>query len=468
MQSLSEVYHANRKYLPLFILAFLAIALIVGVYLAQKQQELRSRAAADNGQLTLSPSTVTVQVGVPFSVIPSLLNGGQAVTGADVIVSFDSTKLTLQSITPGTHAIFKTFAPVLPNGTFDTTKVITCANTGNFNGSATNCGAGMGKVDFGIVSFDWKTPPASPGLTSPLPTNTNMSPVATLSFVVKSGTPNGITDITIFNQYEPSINLTQPTTDSNIMVIPAGSTANPEDILQDPLTYSGHTVSVNIGSATGPSPSPSPTLTPAMSPTPSPTPGNTPPGVPTISGTFTCTVPVQNRLNWTTVVGANDYYIERCSSSDSNIPCTNFAQYAIDTAPPFVDNSVTIGVNYRYRMRAHNTANNLFSDYSNILNITPVCTGPSPSPLPSPTFQPAPSVTPSPVASPTFTPAVSPTPSPSGPVFTLDDLKTLLLQFGGKLDEQYFPIDEKINMFDASYVIQNIQKNTPSPTPGID
>lgn len=48
-------------------------------------------------------------------------------------------------------------------------------------------------------------------------------------------------------------------------------------------------------------------------------------------------------------------------------------------------------------------------------------------------------------------PDASPSPSPS---FTLADLKTLLQNYEGEVDNIYQPVDNKVNMLDSGYVMK--------------
>jgi hypothetical protein len=176
------------------------------------------------------------------------------------MVQFDDCKLTLQSIAKGTSTVYQTFAPVDTNGAFDTARVVTSANA---NTNDVNCNNGV--VEFGMVAFDW----ATGALPSPS-TNSSMSPVATLTFMVKATATGGTSALSFVN------NGITATTDSNIVTIPTTPAgANPEDILA-PAPYANSTVNVTIQATTNPSPTPTPTATPVATPNPSPTPSASP------------------------------------------------------------------------------------------------------------------------------------------------------------------------------------------------
>lgn len=260
MKDVISFIKANKTQLiPVGLVALLAVLSLSINGIVSQRTELRSRAAADNGQLTFSVPVTTVPPGQTFDASVNLVNGGQTVVGADIIVQFDSTKLTLQSITPGTSQIFKTFVPVTTAGVFDSAKVVANAN-----------GTNAGKVEFGIVTFDW----AANALTAPTANNTTMSPVATLRFLVKS-TATGTTQLTIKNDG------TSATTDSNIVVIPAGG--QPEDILQAP-GYANDSKTITISTTASPiaTPNATPNATPVATPiaTPVATPNATPVATP--------------------------------------------------------------------------------------------------------------------------------------------------------------------------------------------
>lgn len=68
----------------------------------------------------------------------------------------------------------------------------------------------------------------------------------------------------------------------------------------------------------------------------------------------------QVHLTWTASPGLNQYQIERRPNINGPIFLINV------TGTSFVDTSVTGGATYLYRVRATNSSNNQFSDYSNM------------------------------------------------------------------------------------------------------
>lgn len=260
MSFFSNVNRYKTRLLPLAIVLFLGIVVLLTLILNQNKQDLRSKAeTANDGELTFTnPTPATVAPNDTFTIAVNMATLTQTVVGADVLVTFDQCKLKLQNIVKGTGAgsnIYKTFAPVDASGNFDVAKVKTNANT-----SAGTCSGNVvtGIVEFGVVSFDW----AANSLTSPTPGSV-MTPVATLTFLVKSGA-SGTTELGFKND---GLNVT---TDANIVVIPPGS-ENPEDILKAP-GYNNSSATVTISSTASPAPS----ATPEASASPSPTPSGSP------------------------------------------------------------------------------------------------------------------------------------------------------------------------------------------------
>ena len=235
-----------RRFLPLLILIGLTVVTFLTLSLTRISQELRSRAAADTAVLSFSPGTVNVNPNQTFNVATILNTNGQAIVGADIIVQFDQTKLTLETVTLPSPlpATFQTYAPVTTSGGFDATKVVTDANA-------------SGLAQFGLISFNWGTEQLTP------PFNGVISPMATLTFRAKVGTSGSTT---ISYKYDGAT----ATTDSNVVIAPAGG--NPEDILSNVLSP----VAVTIGGTASPTPLPSPSASPAISPSPSASPSSTP------------------------------------------------------------------------------------------------------------------------------------------------------------------------------------------------
>ncbi|KKS39684.1 MAG: hypothetical protein UV61_C0002G0081 [Candidatus Gottesmanbacteria bacterium GW2011_GWB1_43_11] len=263
MKDIVSYVKANKaRLLPIGLLLFLALATLFTLQLTKKRQELRTKATAATAILSFTPTIIPTSPESTFDVSVNLDSGGQAPVGADILVNFDKNQLTLRNVTRPTlqtNSVFKTYAPVVNDGsgTFDTSRVMSCANTGLNGGSGTDCPSGSGVVEFGIIAFDW----ANDVLPTPDPANTILSPVITFTFQV-APTASGQTLLTF--KYDG----TGVTTDSNVVIEPTG-TGNPEDILAAPTSVA----TITLGGAV-PTPSPSPSTTPA--PTPSASPGVSP------------------------------------------------------------------------------------------------------------------------------------------------------------------------------------------------
>lgn len=245
---LAFIQQNKARLLPFGVVLFLVIATIFTLTVARNSQELRSKAVTYSGTLSFSPNTISVAPGqtFPSSIGVNLSTGNQTIVGADVIVSFDQTKLSLTGITKETHATFQTYAPVDTNGNFDTARVISTANS-------------TGRVEFGIVSFDWLANGGQGALTTAF--NGTFAPLSRLTFQARPGV-TGNTTITYVYSGQGG------TTDSNIVHNP--TTGDPEDILLAPTS----TVVVTFATTASPSPtplaSPSPTLLPSPTIQPSP------------------------------------------------------------------------------------------------------------------------------------------------------------------------------------------------------
>ena len=153
---------------------------------------------------------------------------------------------------------------------------------------------------------------------------------------------------------------------------------------------------------------------PQASPSPTP-PSSPPPSPPTLQVTGSCPAPLHVTLTWTSVPGATDYHIQRCTGATCS--GSQFTDLATSSASSYIDYAVTNGTTYRYRIRAHFHATNTFTGYSNIQTVTINCASPAPSPSPSPTPKPTPPPTPRPSAPPTppATPSPGSSPRPTPP-----------------------------------------------------
>lgn len=194
-----------------------------------------NRAATANSTLQLTQQVNAVQ-NTAFT-IPVMLNtNGAQVVGVDMDIRFNTQYLTVTSIsylTTTQNTTFKTYAPVLTNGTFDANKVITRANS-------------QGILEFSAVTFDW---PANQ-ITAPF---TGSTILASVTFMPKIP---GTTTITLAHTPGSTI-------DSNVV--------SNENMPQD-LLSSVQNSTVTITGGTGPTAVPTaivptavvPTLTPII------------------------------------------------------------------------------------------------------------------------------------------------------------------------------------------------------------
>jgi hypothetical protein len=92
----------GKMFLQLFAVLLLLGGLGAGIFLANRQQELRSRATNTNPTLAMNPATVTKQINETFSVGLTLNTNSASVSAAAIEVSYDPSKLEAQSINAGT------------------------------------------------------------------------------------------------------------------------------------------------------------------------------------------------------------------------------------------------------------------------------------------------------------------------------------------------------------------------------
>jgi len=197
------------------------------------------KAADHNGLLSFTPSSVTLQRDQSFTATLIVDTSNQAVTGVDTVLNFDTNYLSISDITAyPTTSNFATYLPLNNAGSFDSSGIISRANT-------------SGIIDFGAVTYDIANGSLENAFTGV------KNPFAQVTFSVKSNSPYGTTRI-LYDYHGDGI-----TNDSNIVF------REVEDILQSPTS----TITVNITQTL--TPTLAPTLTPSISPTsiltPSPT-----------------------------------------------------------------------------------------------------------------------------------------------------------------------------------------------------
>ncbi|MCL4366621.1 DUF5060 domain-containing protein, partial [Patescibacteria group bacterium] len=223
------------------------IALVTGLllFMVAGNSYQAQAAGGANSSVTL-PASVAVPPGQNFTVPVTINTDGVGIRGVDVILNFDTSKLSLVSITPTVSGTsLSTVIPVDSNGNFNSAQVITNANQN-------------GTIEFGAIAFNW----ANSSVTSAFNGTAQIANLTFQSLATGSASVN-------FN-YTPGA-----TTDTNLV-----QDANPPTEL---LTTAGQvtnlTVTIASGSATptpGPTATPTPVPAPTSTPTPTPIPTPTP------------------------------------------------------------------------------------------------------------------------------------------------------------------------------------------------
>lgn len=207
------------------------VGVAISVVSVKATQVFFSRALGNTPTLKL-PSSVVVNPNSSFSVPIELNTDGVNVVGVDVSLSFDPTKISLESISPlASSTNFKHFGPLDESGNFNSSGVVSTANA-------------TGKIEFSAATVDM-------GAQQFLSPYTGTTLLALLNFKALGA-----------GQTQVSFNIVpNGTTDTNVV-----ANTNPP---QDKITDQSQVVNLTISVA---SPSPSPTLAPTARPTSSPSP----------------------------------------------------------------------------------------------------------------------------------------------------------------------------------------------------
>lgn len=106
----------RRVLLTILGIVILIVAIAAGVFLVQRQQELREQAAPST-TISLLPASVNADIGQTFNLSVAIDTGVNTVTAAEVHVTYDPQIVQAQSVSPGG------FLPVvlLPASTDNTT-----------------------------------------------------------------------------------------------------------------------------------------------------------------------------------------------------------------------------------------------------------------------------------------------------------------------------------------------------------
>ncbi|MFW6143623.1 MAG: cohesin domain-containing protein [Patescibacteria group bacterium] len=171
----------NEFVRPFLVFGFLLFSIIgVAAYL-QQRQDVRKKAAGEQGSVELvlsSPAAseegkVSVGQGEIFDV-PIALYTDTPLSAVDIVLNFDETVLELIDVQEGSGGNFATFVPVVGEGEFAKDKVVEEANA-------------SGEIAFGAVTFDYASDSVTEAQALPLEV------LSTLSF--KALEPGGQTTI---------------------------------------------------------------------------------------------------------------------------------------------------------------------------------------------------------------------------------------------------------------------------------
>ncbi|MBI2267994.1 MAG: hypothetical protein HYU80_00935 [Candidatus Blackburnbacteria bacterium] len=107
----------NKKIIiGIVIFIILALGLVAGLFLVQRQQEMRKKAAPAS-TLSILPPTNTIKVGDEIDLSVNMNTVTNTTTGAELHITFDPQKLELKEITPGTFLPNIFVQPAIDNTT---------------------------------------------------------------------------------------------------------------------------------------------------------------------------------------------------------------------------------------------------------------------------------------------------------------------------------------------------------------
>jgi len=261
---IKEMGWCSRRFrLSVLSLIIISMGMTTALILVQKRQTPKKKATG-RPSITFAQTSTTVHSNTDFNVAVKIDTNNNDVCAADIILQFPQEKLTLQEINPHPNASFKTFTPVTSNGSFDTSKVISNANT-------------TGKIEFGAVTFDWQNETITnpfKGTANPLATlkfHANSTGQAKIAILVSSGSTidSNLVNLSAQDILESVNSLTVNITNPPINSPTATPTASlPPSTLPPTTTFTPPTLT--------PSPPPPTTGTDRPSPTPTPPPTSTP------------------------------------------------------------------------------------------------------------------------------------------------------------------------------------------------
>lgn len=168
---------------------------------------LQKSAYASQSTLTFSPTQITTSPNQTFNVNVNLDTQGNSIGGVDVIIHFDNTNLTLQTVSNRGNSLLKTVLPINQSLEFDSAGLVNLANT-------------TGKIQIGYAAYDLDTNTVNAGF------NGLQSPLFTLSFQTKSTAVTNIAPIR-FDYIQAG-----STIDTNIIKMPINGVV--EEVFQMP------------------------------------------------------------------------------------------------------------------------------------------------------------------------------------------------------------------------------------------
>jgi hypothetical protein len=256
----------KRNLLTSVVVVVLVFALAVSLRLVGKQIRLFTGASGENSKISFATTflntTQSTTVGQRISV-PIWINTDNAdIGGVDVLVRFDNTKLSLETVTPdpanNANLTLDTFAPVVSTNVsqFDTARVISAANS-------------SGLVEFGAVTFQANPDPGQ--VTAPF---RGTAQLAMLEFKALAADPASIIR---FDVTQDSTTDTNMVTTGTVQDLFANTAWNATD-----NRISEMTVTINQTGGITPTVGTTPTL--AATPTIATQPTNTPIATPTVTG----------------------------------------------------------------------------------------------------------------------------------------------------------------------------------------
>lgn len=222
-------------------LIFAIVGVIAGVFLVQRQQDLRREAAVPGGQATIeiTPTTGNFEAGEEFDVKVRFNTNGEVISGISVRLVHNSPELRLQNsqINPELLATGSWSCPVQPSSQQQGNSIfidLACINTSTGGFTST------GTTDLVTLTFRASTVPS-------------VNPV-TMSF------DNALTVITQKSTGDDTLLIPQSTGTYTISSIPTATPTTPPD---NPTTTPTTTPTTPAGAGGS-----NPTATPTMTPTP--------------------------------------------------------------------------------------------------------------------------------------------------------------------------------------------------------